>query len=393
MVPYLLPADWIRYDPVTIVRALSEAKAVILSLSTVPYQRRWVEKLQALELRREVAGTSRIEGAEFTDRELDAAMRQSGADLHTRSQRQAHAAVRTYRWIATLPTDAPIDSDLLRSIHRSIVRDADDDHCPPGELRRRDQNVTFGTPRHRGCEGGEACGDAVERLMKSIQHEYRGHDPLIQALAAHYHVAAMHPFLDGNGRTTRALEALMLQRAGLRDTTFIAMSNFYYEEKDRYLAVLSEVRRNDHDLTAFLLFGLEGIARQGRRLLFEIQRNIATELFRSFAMELYNRLESPRKRPLAERQLAILESLLDVGSMAAPDFVKALFPSYRSLKAPWKAFERDLNHLLDLGAIDLSDTEPPMFSVRLDWPTRISETEFFERIKGLPKSKRFPFLR
>ena len=60
--------------------------------------------------------------------------------------------------------------------------------------------------------------------LHPIEHELRDHDPIIQALAAHYHVAAMHPFLDGNGRTARALEALMLQRAGLRDTCFIAMS-------------------------------------------------------------------------------------------------------------------------------------------------------------------------
>jgi Fic family protein len=38
---------------------------------------------------------------------------------------------------------------------------------------------------------------------------------VIQALALRYHFAAMHSFMDGNGRTARALEALMLQRVGL----------------------------------------------------------------------------------------------------------------------------------------------------------------------------------
>ncbi len=72
----------------------------------------------------------------------------------------------------------------------------------------------------------------------------------------------MHPFLDGNGRTARALEALVLQRAGLRDTAFIAMSNYYYEEKAAYLDVLAEVRSQNHDLTPFINFGLKGIALQ-----------------------------------------------------------------------------------------------------------------------------------
>ena len=57
----------------------------------------------------------------------------------------------------------------------------------------------------------------------------------------------MHPFLDGNGRTARALEALMLQRAGLRDTAFVAMSNDYYEEKQGFLSILAEVRQKRHD--------------------------------------------------------------------------------------------------------------------------------------------------
>ena len=61
----------------------------------------------------------------------------------------------------------------------------------------------------------------------------------------------MHPFLDGNGRTARALEALLLGRAGLRDSAFIAMSNYYYDEKAKYLAALAETRERDHDLTGF----------------------------------------------------------------------------------------------------------------------------------------------
>ena len=31
----------------------------------------------------------------------------------------------------------------------------------------------------------------------------------------------------------------MLQRAGLRDALFIALSNYYYEEKSAYLAALA----------------------------------------------------------------------------------------------------------------------------------------------------------
>ena len=46
----------------------------------------------------------------------------------------------------------------------------------------------------------------------------------------------------------------MLQRVGLRDTLFIAMSNDDYEEKAGYLNALAETRALSHDLTPFLKF-------------------------------------------------------------------------------------------------------------------------------------------
>ena len=301
MIAYEKPRDWIRYDFVKIAGQFTNAKAVILSLTTIPFQKDWADELQVVQLKREVAGTSRIEGAEFTEKELDAAMRETAEQLHTRSQRQAAAAVKTYRWIAGLPQDRPVTEELIREIHRLLVTDADDDHCPPGQTRRRDENVTFGAPSHRGVEGGEECEDAFVELCLAAQREFREHDPLIQALALHYHFAAMHPFLDGNGRTARALEALMLQRTGLKNSLFIAMSNYYYEEKTAYLNTLAAVRASGHDLTSFLLFGLKGIEQQGRRLFDEIRKNVAKALFRNLMYDLFNRLRTPRKRVMKEQ--------------------------------------------------------------------------------------------
>src|SRR5262245_37207160 len=303
MITYVMPKNWIRYDQLGLVNELIEAKAAVKSLTTMPFQRGWAEALQEIQLKREIAGTSRIEGADFTERELDAALRLETGELITRSQKQARAAVETYRWIAKLEDDRPIGADLIREVHRRIVTGADDDHCAPGELRKSDQNVVFGNPSHRGAEGGKECEEAFKSLAGALQRDYRDHDLLIQALALHYHFAAIHPFLDGNGRTARALEALVLQRAGLRDVLFIAMSNYYYDEKIEYLKMLGKVRANEHDLTVFLRFGLRGIAVQCTRLFSEIRTNIAKEIYRNRVDDLFNRLMSPRKRVIAKRQI------------------------------------------------------------------------------------------
>jgi Fic family protein len=393
-VHYQLPESMIRYSSEAVFTDLVAARAAVEALRSLPYQRAWVEELQKMELKREVAGTSRIEGAEFTERELEAALRETPDQLHTRSQRQARAAVQTYRWIAKLPQDRPIDAELICEIHRQIVTGADDDHCAAGRLRERDQNVTFGVPQHRGAEGGDECQQAFTSLCDSISGEVRGHDSLIQALAAHYHLAAMHPFLDGNGRTARALEALMLQRAGLRDTCFIAMSNYYYDEKAAYLSALSQVRSGDGDLTPFLKFGLRGIALQSRRMAEQIKHQVAKGLYRNLMFDLFNRLKTPRKRVIAERQLAVLKLLLEHEALDLEVLATKSNSTYEKLKSPRKALIRDLNELIALKAIQAKRLDSGRFriDVRLEWPTEITESEFFAQLNALPKAKTHPFL-
>jgi Fic family protein len=393
-VRYTLPRNWIAYDVQRILQPLTEAKAALLALTEIPYQRSWAEELQRIQLKREVAGTSRIEGAEFTEKELEAALRETPEQLETRSQRQAAAAVATYRWIAQLPGDRPIDEDLILEVHRRIVTGCDDDHCPPGQLRGNDQNVTFGTPRHRGVEGGAACTEALRGLALALRTGFRGHDPLVQALALHYHCAAMHPFLDGNGRTARALEALMLQRVGLRDTLFIAMSNYYYEEKPAYLQALSETRADDHDLTAFLAFALKGIETLCKRLFGEIRFQLKKALFRNTMTDLFGRLQSPRKRVMSGRHVQILNLLLDEGQLTLSVLSKRVAHFY-AVKNPGKALVRDLNYLIRLGAIQFERTSDPIgfvLRINFEWPTQITETEFFRLVKEMPKGKVYGFL-
>lgn len=397
---YENPKRWLLYDANLVNVALVEAKAAVQVLQTLPYQRSWVDKLQELQLKREVAGTSRIEGAEFTDRELDEAVRPdvSPSELITRSQRQAHAAMECYRWLSALPADRPITPEMIREVHRRLVTGCDDDHCPPGTLRDRDQNVTFGIPRHRGVDGGPACDKAFAALLHAFNTEFRDLDPLLQALALHYHLAAMHPFLDGNGRTARAAEALALRRAGLTDRAFIAMSNYYYDEKPEYLRVLSETRATDHDLTPFFVFGLRGIRRQCEALTSEIRKQMQKAMFRDTMYSLFGRLRTKRKRVIGERQIEILKILLteeERDPIALYYRIQHLYPSIEGSSA---AFLRDIRQLDEINAINLKLQFDPerlnerSVSINLNWPQDIDESEFLRKMKTMPKGKTFKFL-
>ena len=378
---YTVPQQWTRYDKTAIFDRLIAAKTEAGVLRRMPYLPQWVEEVHEEQLRLEAVGTSRIEGAEFSEREQAEAL-VPDAPMHlTHSQRQLRAADATYRWLQSRPEDRPVNAEFILEIHRRIVTGCDDDHCEPGALRPATWNVIFGTPRCRGVEGGDDCRAAFDALCRAIAGEFRQHDGIVQALAVHYHIGAMHPFGDGNGRTARAVEAFMMRRAGVNDLVMVSLSNYYYDHKDAYLAALCESRQRGHDLTPFLLFALPAVAERCRAVAAKIVVNHTHTLFREFARSLFGQLRSPRRRVIAERQLHLLEVLLTNGPMELSDLWHRTAVHYNALKFPERALVRDVIGLIDLKAIAIEDRH---FQVNSAWPQQFSESELLERYESMP---------
>ena len=67
-------------------------------------------------------------------------------------------------------------------------------------------------------------------------------EPLLRPAYAHFYLAMIHPFRDGNGRTSRFVEAWLLSKYGYH---FLApiLSNYYYNNIDTYSVVFSETRK------------------------------------------------------------------------------------------------------------------------------------------------------
>ena len=381
---YTAPRHWIQYDSRTVLSLLVEAKTAAGVLNRLPYLPRWIEQVHEEQLRLEAVGTSRIEGAEFTPREQEEAFSSEAHVLAglTHSQRQLRSASDTYRWLQSLPTNAPITAGLIFGIHQRIVKGCDDDHCEPGALRRDGANVTFGRPSCRGTEGGVELAEAFAGFLQAMATEFPKHDPIIQAMAAHYHIGAMHPFGDGNGRSARALEAFMLRQAGVNDMVMVSLSNYYYEHQEEYLAIY-ESRISGHDLTPFLRFALQAVAERCDALAAEIVAHSKRILYRELTQSLYGRLRSPRRRAMAERQLQIINALLDAGSMSLSDLASSVRMHYGNLKFPVQALVRDIVGLLNLGAIVRNGD---VVSADLDWPQRFSESELLERYEHMPSA-------
>ena len=84
-------------------------------------------------------------------------------------------------------------------------------------------------------------------------HEHDTIDPLIRMAAAHYQFEAIHPFTDGNGRTGRVLNLLMLVQTGLLDQPVLYLSGYIIRHKSDYYRLLLAVTR-ENDWEPWLLF-------------------------------------------------------------------------------------------------------------------------------------------
>ena len=138
------------------------------------------------------------------------------------------------------------------------------------------------------------------------------------------------------------------------------------------------------------------MATQSARLLLLIRKEVSKELFLSIAFKLFKRLRSRKKRVIVERQITILITLLaNDDGLELNALFKRVKSYYGDLKSAWSGFARDLNGLLDLGALQFKEMGDDEFilSVDLDWPTTITETDFYKKVNALPKAKTHSFLK
>jgi hypothetical protein len=130
-----------------------------------------------------------------------------------------------------------------------------------------------------------------------------------------------------------------------------------------------------------------------------IKNEVSKEIFRNLMNELFVRLQSTRKRVIVKRQLILLQKLLTIEErIEFLELAESVRNHYASRKNPVNAIARDINRLYELGAvqIDKEEFQPKKFrwfiKIRLDWPSRITETEFFSMISKFPKPKTYGFM-
>ncbi|WNM23514.1 Fic family protein [Demequina capsici] len=111
-------------------------------------------------------------------------------------------------------------------------------------------------------------------------HADDGLDPLVRMAAAHYQFEAIHPFTDGNGRTGRILNVLVLVEAGLLKLPVLYLSRHIIATKSEYYARLLAVTA-ESAWEPWLLYVLRGVETTSKQTLQKIAA--ITDLQEEFA--------------------------------------------------------------------------------------------------------------
>lgn len=168
----------------------------------------------------------------------------------------------------------------------------------------------------------------IQDLLEWINNTSGELNAVISAGIIHYEFVRIHPFVDGNGRTGRALAAIYLYLRGF-DVDF-TLDEYYNNNRQAYYHALNSVDPQTQDLTDWLLYFLEGFLTS----IDEIKNRIM--LFPAGA---------PVKIKLTEKMLKILEYVHLNGSITNSEVQKLLNISRQGAY-------KDLRNLMDKGIIE-----------------------------------------
>ncbi len=230
------------------------AGSLLSEQSSLPARERFVIS----SLMEEAISSSLLEGAQTTRVEAKKMLREGRAPRN-RAERMVANNWATMEHILTLKNQ-PLDMAMLLDIQAHMTRDTLDNAADSGRLRARDDIHVVDTRNDEIVHRPPPFADLPARLERLFawanDDESSWIHPVIKASILHFMIGYEHPFVDGNGRTARALFYWFMLSRGYWLFEFLAISRFFLRAPAQYgrAYILSETDGND--VTYFLDYSL-----------------------------------------------------------------------------------------------------------------------------------------
>lgn len=214
----------------------------------------------------EAITSSQLEGAATTST-VAREMLRSGRQPTDHGERMILNNFRAMRFVKRNIAEA-LTPEMVFDLHRTVAQDTLRDPGKAGRLRSDADRIQvmdrYGTVLHRPPPAQE-LQERLEAMCRFANARDQPDEPflhpVLRAIVLHFWMGYDHPFVDGNGRTARAIFywSLLSQDYGLAE--YISISSILGREPGEYGRAFLHTESDGNDLTYFIVHQLDVIRR------------------------------------------------------------------------------------------------------------------------------------
>ena len=293
----------------------------------------------------EAIRSSQLEGA-ATTRRVAKEMLRTGRPPKDTSERMIANNYQAMDFIREHAQD-PLSTDMLLEIQRILTADTLD-AAAVGRFRNATENVRVIDSDNQILHTPPPASELPERLSKLIDFANAratgdALHPAIRAILLHFMIGYDHPFVDGNGRTARAVFYWSMACANYGPIQFLSISEFIQKSMPAYARSYLYSERDDSDVTYFFHYNLHIIRQCVDALHVHLARQAEEQ--RHFET-LLTEGDAP---PLNPRQAALLAHMT-----RHPDTVYTIEGHRNSHQISYHTARKDLDDLAKRGLLRAS---------------------------------------
>ncbi|MBR7552581.1 Fic family protein [Allobacillus sp. GCM10007491] len=215
------------------IHMISESFNMVFRELPIVAQRQFIDEC----LQEELYHTNDLEGVKSTKKEIAESIRH--VRKKTLKNKRFASMVKSYLNILSGKTDLPRSPNDVRSVYDEIIQgEIEKGELPDGDFFRRDVTNVLkqsgsGKVIHQGITPENRIIEEIEHMLSFLNNE--NEIPLIiRTVIAHYFFGYIHPFYDGNGRTSRYISSMYLAKV-LGDYAALSLSRGCNKERRNYL--------------------------------------------------------------------------------------------------------------------------------------------------------------
>lgn len=226
----------------------------------------------------EAISSSQMEGASTT-RKVAKEMLRNKITPKDKSQWMIYNNYQTIQFLSE-NLDQPMTPEFLLQIHSLMTYNTMDNPEDAGQFRQNDNVVVANSVTneivHRPPSFTEIPGAIAWFCQFANSNEVTVFiHPIIKGAILHFFISFLHPFVDGNGRTARAIFYWYLLKEGYWLTEYLSISRIIYKSKASYEKSFLQSEADGNDIGYFITYHLNALEKAFDELKAYIERKTA----------------------------------------------------------------------------------------------------------------------